>query len=299
MKTIDVYLYGMTCLSTIHVLDGQYPEPDSYREIKHTYIIPSGEAGNAALVLANFGLHVKTDGPHLGERTKQATLDFYKKHKIDCSGMWFNPGFEGVEDLVLVDAHTRTIFGKFGNYLAGGAQRWSNPDLKAIKAAKAVSIDPFFGRESRLAAEACVEYGKKYVTIDLKPDDYIHRHAAATVISKEFTDREMPKIKPQTLFNKYTGNTGGLVIFTFGGREILYGRKGGKIRAFKPYKVKVKGTLAAGDIFRAGVVYGVLRGWDDEKTTAFAAATGALACARFPAALDPPPLKEILSLVDN
>lgn len=296
MKTIDVYLYGMTCLSTIHVLEGRYPKPDSYREIKSTYIIPSGETGNAALILSNFGLNVKADGPHLGTRTKQATLDFYKKYRIDCSGMWFNPGFEGVEDLVLVDADTRTIFGKFGNYLAGGAQRWSNPDVKAIKAAKTVSIDPFFGRESMRAAEVCVRYGKKYVTIDLAPDDYIHRNAAATVISKEFTDREMSGIKTRALFKKYTENTDGVVIFTSGTREILYGRKGGKINAFRPYRGKVRGTLAAGDIFRAGVVYGVLRGWDDKKTTAFAAATGALACSRFPAALNPPALSEVIRL---
>lgn len=30
----DIYLYGMTVLSTIHLLDGTYPEPDTYREIK-------------------------------------------------------------------------------------------------------------------------------------------------------------------------------------------------------------------------------------------------------------------------
>ena len=73
----DVYVYGMTCLSTIHVLDGKYPKPDSYREIKQTHIVPSGEAGNAALILADFGLGVKLDGPHLGTRTQKPTLKFY------------------------------------------------------------------------------------------------------------------------------------------------------------------------------------------------------------------------------
>jgi sugar/nucleoside kinase (ribokinase family) len=33
MKT-DIYLYGMTVLSTIHLLDGSYPEADNCREIK-------------------------------------------------------------------------------------------------------------------------------------------------------------------------------------------------------------------------------------------------------------------------
>jgi sugar/nucleoside kinase (ribokinase family) len=295
----DVYVYGMTCLSTIHLLDGKYPKPDAYREIRQTYIVPSGEAGNAALMLANFGLKVKLDGPHLGSRTQKPLLDFYKKHKIDCSGMRRNPDFEGVEDLVLVDSQTRTIFGKFGNYYTNGTRRWSNPDIKAIKKAGAISLDPWFGKASRMAAEACVAGKKKYVTIDLRPEDFIHKNAAVTVISKEFTDRELPGIKTKKLFKKYAENTGGLVIFTFGGKEILYGRAGGKANKFRPYRINVKGTLAAGDIFRAGIVYGVYKGWDDEKTVAFGAAVGALACERFPAALNPPSLNEVLNLANS
>jgi hypothetical protein len=296
---LDVYLYGMTCLSTIHVLDGPYPESDSYREIKQTFVVPSGETGNAALILAGFGLTVKADGPHLGARTKKPVLDFYKKHKIDCSGMLYSPGFEGVEDLVLVDAKTRTIFGKFGNFLFGGARRWSKPDRRAIRSAKAVSLDPWFGKESAAAAECCVAGGKKYVTIDLKPGDYIHRNAAATVISKEFTDRELPGVSAAKLFRDYAAAGNGMTILTFGGREILYGRRNGKMNKFRPYRVPVKGTLAAGDIFRAGIVYGVLQGWDDRKIVAFGAATGALACERFPAALKPPGLNEVLDLMRN
>ncbi len=297
--SLDVYLYGMTCLSTIHVLNGPYPRADSYREITQTYTVPSGETGNAALILANFGLKVRTSGPHLGARTWKPVLDFYKKRKIDCSGMWHNPGYDGVEDMVLVDGKTRTIFGKFGNYFSNGAERWSNPDLKAIKAAKITSLDPWFRGQSLAAAECCVKEGKNYVTIDLKPDDYIHRNAAATVISPEFTDREMPGAKTKALFKKYAGSTRGLVIFTFGSREILYGRRGGGVKKFSPYKVKVKGTLAAGDIFRAGIVYGVMKGWEDERVVAFGAAVGALACERFPAALNPPSLSEVLGLVKS
>lgn len=298
MPNPDIYVYGMTCLSTIHLLDGKYPEPDSYREIKQTYIVPSGEGGNAALILANFGLKVKLDGPHLGTRTQQPTLEFYKKHKIDCSDMWHNPGFEGYEDLVLVGGDTRTIFGKFGSHLFGGGQRWSNPDMKAIKSSKVVSLDPFFGRESESAAAACAENKRKYVTIDLKPEGFICGNAAAVVISKEFTDRELPGIKKEKLFRKYANNTEGLAILTYGGKEILYGRAGGKVKKFTPYKVKVKGTLAAGDIFRAGIVYGVYKGWDDRKTVAFGAAVGALACERFPAALNPPELREVMKLMN-
>jgi len=34
VESIDVYLYGMTLLSHIHLLKGPYPEADTYQEIK-------------------------------------------------------------------------------------------------------------------------------------------------------------------------------------------------------------------------------------------------------------------------
>jgi sugar/nucleoside kinase (ribokinase family) len=292
----DIYLYGMTVLSTIHLLDGTYPKADTYCEIKETYQIPGGETANSAIVLANFGYSVKFDGPFLGTKTKEAILDFAGKYRIDCSGLQFDPGFDGVQDLVLIDKHSRTVFGKFKNYFEG-PKRWSRPDEAAMRSAGIVSLDPFFGDESKLAAEYCAAINQRYVTIDCPPDGIIHQNAAATVISNEFIQNQFPGVDIRELMQKYTETSNGLVTFTFGAREILYGRKSQAIQSVTPYRVDVKSTLGAGDTFRAGVVYGVLNEMDDETTVKFAAATAASVCKRFPMALDPPGLEEIMGLM--
>ncbi len=292
----DIYVYGMSCLSTIHVLNGDYPAPDSYREIRETFVIPSGEAGNAALLLSHFGLRVKLDGPRLGKNTQERIPSFYSGHGIDCSGLETDDEYPGVEDLILVDAHSRTIFGRFAHYHGSGENRWSVPDRNAVAAAQAVSLDPGFGAESKLAAVMCAETDTPYVTIDLRPDDEIHRRAAISVISNEFIQREYPGADIRRLFTDYTEQTDGLVIFTFGSKNILFGRQGGGAHTFTPFPVASQGSLAAGDFFRGGAVYGLYRGWPDEKVVAVSAAVGALACVRFPAALNPPPLHEVLKL---
>lgn len=298
-ENLDVYLHGMTVLSTIHKLNGTYPESDTYREIKETYVLPGGETGNAAIVLANFGLKVMINGPFLGYNTKDGILNFLKKYNIDCSELYFDKDFEGVQDLVLVDENSRTVFGRFNQYLFGGEKKWAEPTEQAIRSAEIISVDPFFCEESKLAADLCVKNGKKYVTIDCVPENKIHKNAAATVISNEFIKREFPNEMLEILFKKYISLSEGLVIFTFGKNEILYGRKHGKINKFTPYRVKAINTLGAGDTFRAGVVYGILKEWDDEKIIKFAAATAALVCTRFPMALNPPSLGEILGLIEN
>ena len=40
MNPVDVYVYGMTVLPTIHKLKGDYPKADTYQEIEQTSIIP-------------------------------------------------------------------------------------------------------------------------------------------------------------------------------------------------------------------------------------------------------------------
>ncbi len=296
MNNNDIYLYGMILLSTIHRLKGQYPQSDGYQEIEETYILPGGEIANTAVILSKFNYKIRLEGPFLGIKTKLHLLDFFKKYNIDCSGLFYDEDFEGIQDLVLVDDKSRTVFGVFNKFLFDGTKKWTIPDKDAIKSAKIVSIDPFFGKESVLAAEYCISFNKKYITIDCNPDNLIHKNSASTIISNEFIQREFSEEKIENLFYEYVNNSNGLVIFTFGSGEILYGRKKGKINKFSPFKIKVESTLGAGDAFRAGIVHGILNEWTDNEIVKFAASTAALACMRFPVVLNPPDLNDICNL---
>ncbi len=295
MGEVDVYLYGMTVYSTVHILHGDYPEADSYAEIKQTYLIPGGETGNSAIVLSQCGLNVKIDGPYLGTKTKEGILHYCRRFGIDCTGMVYDQEFDGVSDMVIVDSSTRTVFGRFGGYFREG-KRWSNFDKNAAMASKVVSIDPFFGEISKNLAIFCHQVKKPYVTIDCEPDSDLHRYASATVISNEFIRNSFKETDIDELFSRYTEAGDGLVIFTFGSRDIIFGRKGGSVQKFTPYRVNAVGTLGAGDTFRGGVVYGILKGLSDTDTVRFAAATAACVCRRFPMVLDPPCIEEIKEL---
>lgn len=293
MNSLDVYLYGMSLVSTIHKLDGPYPAADGYQEIDATYYVPGGETANAAIILAHLGLTTKVDGPFLGTGTAPVIHEFGKKYGIDFSGMVSDVSFEGLRDFVLVDSRYRTVFGYFRKFLFGSEKRWTLPDRSAIECAKIVSVDPFFGDESLAAAQYCRECQKEYVTIDCHPESPVHRHAAATVISGEFRNREYPDIDPEMLFTRYVSCARGLVIFTSGSRDIVYGRKDGDVNRCEPFKVRVQGTLGAGDSFRAGIVFGMLNGWSDDRVVRFGAAVAAAVCKRFPVALYPPTREEI------
>jgi len=291
-----IYLYGMIVYSTIHRLAGAYPEADGYSEIEETCRVPGGEAGNAALVLTRWGHPVRVGGPFLGARTRDGVTSFLGNRGIDCSGLHYDPDFEGVRDLVLVGGATRAVFGTFGRYFRG-PKRWLPPDAGAIASAAIVGIDPFFGTDSERAAEICAERGKPWVTIDCPPEGLLHRQSAATVVSSEYLRAQFPGEDARRLLRRYAAAGRGLAVLTFGAREILYARGDGEMRSLQPYRVEAKSTLGAGDVFRAGVIHGLAGGLDDKGVVQFAAAAAAAACARFPMALDPPGLEDIAAII--
>ena len=95
MTQNDVYIYGMTVLSTIHLLKGKFPVPDAYQEIQETFVMPGGEAANCAIVLSNLGVRVSLDGCYLGDQTEKSLLQYFSDWNVDCSKMIREAGFDG------------------------------------------------------------------------------------------------------------------------------------------------------------------------------------------------------------
>lgn len=298
MSKCDIYLYGMTLVSTMNLLAGDFPEVDTYGEIKESYILPGGETGSCSVVLAALGCTVKIDGNYQGSKTIGVLNQYLvNKYGVCMSRVYTDPTFDGVQDMVLIASNTRTCFGTFGEYFSNEKRRWNTPVKEDIENAKVVGLDPFFMEQSELVAKFCHELGKKYVTIDCKPESLLHKYSEVNVVSNEFIKNNYPNVNVEELFKIYTENTDGLVIFTFGSREIMFGRKNQDIHRIKPYQVKVQSTLGAGDTFKAGVIYGVFKEMADEDIVRFAAATAAIVCSRFPLALNPPSLEMINELI--
>lgn len=297
MNQLDVYVYGMTVLSNICKLKGAYPTADTYQEIEEIFKMPGGEAANCAVVLANLGVRTRLDGCHLGDETRETVPAYLEARGIDCSKMTSLPDFPGWRDMVLCDGQSRTVFGWFNKYLFGNEKYWTDPCEDSIRQAKCVALDPFFRETSAQVAALCVKHQTDYVTIDAYWDTDMAQQARALVCSNEFLQREYPDEDLDELLVQYLAVCRGLVIFTFGSREILYASPGHEIARFQPYEIEVVDTLAAGDTFRAGVVYGILQDLGDRDVVRFASACAGVACTRFPSVHEPPTLSEIEDLM--
>lgn len=297
MNERDIYLYGMTLITTSHRLANDFPARDGYCEIAESHRLPGGESGTCAVVLGSLGLAVRLDGNFQGYNTYPELVSYFESTPVSLELVTYDPDFEGLEDMVLVDDETRTCFGRFCAFYADRSlRRWNPANEAAIRAARVVGLDPFFFEESTDAARLCRKHTVKFATIDCRIDSEVHALSEVNILSEEFLRSNYPDRQYESLFADYTGRTTGLVIFTFGARELWFGRNGQAIHRFTPYQVDVKSTLGAGDSFRAGVIYAMTRAMDDSMLVRCASATAAAACMHYPLAIKPPTLEEIRAI---
>lgn len=301
MNSCDVYAYGMVSTSTLYKLDGkyQYPEADNYAEFADWFPMTGGEAANSSIVLGKLGVSIRLDGNWLGSMNQgRRTLEILNHFGIDTTRLQLKPDYRGVEELVIADDRTRTVFGTYVKLFSAGRE-WNEPCREDIQAAKVVSLDPFFREESLAVSRICKELNKPYITVDCKYTDEIAVNAAVVVVAGEYRRGIYPEVSCDELFAKYLETATGLVIFTSGGKDILYGRKGEEVKHFQPYSIRPVDTTGAGDTFRAGVVYGVLQNWPAETTIHFASALAAYVCETFPGVLNCPGYDQLLNYIEK
>lgn len=300
MKNYDVYLFGQILGTHSFLLKGDFLEPDEYAEIGAKYFLPGGETGTAATVLTSLGVKVKMDGTHIGAQVEPMLKAFYKDKTVDLSSIYFDREYEGLMDYVVIAGLVRSPMGFFQALYESGVKRWNIPKEEDIAGCKVAAIDPYFMEETQVAAELCVKHQKPYVTIDSRHDTYLHTNAAINVVSKECTAKYIKEGKSvEEIYRLMTDNTEGLVIITSGEADMIYGRKGQPMKRMKPYAVEVKSTLGAGDTYKAGCVYGLLKEMSDDEIVRFASACSGIAISRFSIQLNPPTLYEVNEMIAN
>ena len=297
----EVYLHGQILGTHSFLLKDGFLQPDEYSEIKAKYYLPGGETGTAATVLASLGVNVKIDGTHIGTEVAPLLKEFYKDKSVDLSSLFFDPDYKGLMDYVVIAGLVRSPMGVFqALYEPGAKKRWNMPKEEDVAGCKVAAIDPYFMEETQAVVELCKKYKKPYVTIDSKHDTDLHKYCAVNVVSKECTSHYYEQeLTIEEIYQLLTDNTDGLVIITSGEKDMIYGRKGQQMKRMKPFAVEVRSTLGAGDTFKAGCMYGLLKGMSDEELVRFASACSAIAISRFPLPLNLPTMEEVKGLLER
>jgi sugar/nucleoside kinase (ribokinase family) len=298
MKPYDVYSYGVVSSSTLYTVKGAFPALEGYGEIECMRYMTGGEATNSSIVLSRLGVQVKLDGNWLGDdESGKRTKKILDEYEIDTSRLALTHGYKSVQEVVFAAQGKRTIFGTYGRLHED--KRWNVPIEDDVVQAKVICLDPFFEKTSALVAKIGADSGIPVVTVDCLHDDPLIANTAAVVISESYLRWKYPHSDLKDVFREYQEAVSGLVVFTFGDNQIWYGRTSENIKSFEPYSIEAVDSSGAGDSFRAGIVYGFLNEWDDERMIDFSAAIAALTCTRSPGVQQSPRYDDVVSFMQH
>ena len=298
MRAHDVYCYGVISSSTLYKVRGRFPHAEDYAEIDDVQYMTGGEATNSSIVLSRLGVKVKLDGNWIGDDDNGLrTKALLSENQIDSTRLPLREGHKGVQEVVFAAEGTRTIFGTYGRLLE--AATWNSPDESDITQAQVVCLDPFFAEPASRVADIAFRANIPVVTVDCRYEDPLLKHVSAVVIAESFVRENYGHRKAEEVFEQYRAATKGLVVFTFGDSAIWYANSDMTVNYFEPYSIDPVDTTGGGDSVRAGIVYGFLKGWDENRMIQFAAAVAAINCTRFPGVMNTPTINEVSAFMSE
>ncbi len=152
-----VYAFGHISTGKIHRIAGSFPKPNGYGEVLETLQNFAGEATGTSLVLQRLGIQTTLEGNWIGDNAQgEKTIAFLNKRGVDTSGLLIKEGYEGVNEMVITDGKTRTVFGRYIDLLFSDKQ-WEEPSEERIKQADLVSVDASFGDTSEKVSKFALE----------------------------------------------------------------------------------------------------------------------------------------------
>ena len=303
----DVVGLGCSALDYLGVVP-RCPRLDEKIEMLNFTRQGGGPVATALVALSRLGASTSYVGKVGDDEAGKFILREFEKEGVDTSGVVIEKGASSLVAFCVAEKNTgkRTIFWHRGT-CSGLDPRELNKQL--ILSAKFLHLD---GHEIRAAIEAA-KWAKAKKIDPVRHVDRTKSNGVKVVLDPDLNLPEMEElvkltdilIAPSNFARDFTKeedySKAAEKLFALGPEVVVItlGEKGclcrsGKGMFTKPaFRVKVVDTTGAGDVFHGAFVYGLLRGWDLEKTAEFSNAASAIKCTKLGGRAGIPTLKQV------
>jgi ribokinase len=270
-ESIDVFGLGQCCLDYVARVES-YPPPDAKCEFSEMVIQGGGPVATALVALSRWGVPCAFSGvagdDSFGAMIKRS-LD---EEGIITQGLIVRAGCGSQFAFIVAEPGVgrRTVFWRRPT---GSAPKPDEIDLALLREAKAFHTDGLFIDASLAAAREAKRAGVAVVVdagslregmLDLaRESDYF---IASEKFARELVGDESPGDACRRLMELGPRVAG----VTLGAKGYIASFAGGVIER-SAYEADAVDTTGCGDVFHAGVTYGVVREWPVEKSLDFAA----------------------------
>lgn len=293
----DVLCYGTISVENVTRLSN-LPTPRRDATAINEYDLLGGEALTVGVPLATWGLRVAVVGNFLGvDRKADFILGSLTRHmRIDTRYIIQHPNLDTPFTRVFVDPYGER------SRIAYWYDQTPKDELLSTMMARArlLSVDAYGKSERDRAAQVARALGRPVVSADaIWPQYPLASLSTVVIISSAFLQASFPGVYDYDHALELQAQGAGVVIITDGPKAVLVVRADGSPFGVEPYEARrVVDTSGAGDVFKAGLIYGWLQeGWPLEQKVKFACAAAGLGCERDRLKDPPPSLAEINALM--
>jgi sulfofructose kinase len=276
----DVIVYGLASLDTIWQVE-QMPPLGGYARVMAERRTIGGEAGSTAIALTHWGVRVALVGNPLGDDEEGRLLrDLFAREApgIDTRFLGTSrhsptPSFLSI---ATADGH-RTVFGR-----SSAPLHYPPLDPELARSARMFTMDPYDREACLRACAVAAREGLSIITTDCTHLPAVNEVTAVAVTSHEKVGVEKTREELAAFAAGQRDQYGMTTIVTRGENGCVIAEKDGAagetVHVAAYVAPAVVDSTGAGDVFRAGLVYGQLQGWEIGKTARFASAAAALNC---------------------
>jgi ribokinase len=297
-KTCDVFGIGQCCLDYLTRVD-EYPPPDTKCEFKEMVVQGGGPVATALVALSRWGVSCAFTGvvgdDEFGPKIK-ASMD---GEGVNTKGLLVREGYHSQFAFIVAEPGVgrRTVFWRRPT---GVPPQPDEIDLVMLRSAKALHTDGLF-KETSLAAAREARGANVPVVVDAGSlrDGMLDlaRQSDFFLASEEFARQLVGEAGPFEACRKMA-DLGPRVVCVTLGEEGYVALADGEMVERPAYPVGVEDTTGCGDVFHAGVTYGIVEGWDAKKSLDFGAWAAAMSAMRLGGRTGIPPKEQYPSIGD-
>ena len=277
VQMVDMVGVGLNATDTLIPLKS-FPVRGSKVEYSNASVMPGGQAATTVVACATWGLSARYVGKLGEDDAARLHRAAFERAAVEAE-LTVVAGAASPQSLILVDeGGERTVLCRRDERLLLQPE-----DLQRewIVNARALRVDGYETAAAITAAGWAREAGVPVIA-DLdelyEGVEHLIAHVDYLIVSRDFPCRLMADSDLKNALRRMRERFGCRLTAATLGEDGVLAWDGRESLHRAAYRVPVKDTTGAGDIFHAGFIYGLLQGWELERQLDFACAAAAMNC---------------------
>ena len=267
-----------------------FPPPGGKTMTNEFMVVSGGCAVNAAIAVARLGGRARYAGPlgDPGDRVSNQLMAEMAHEGIDTSGVVRVPGAAAPVSGIMIDGSGERMIATYRDRRIEAAHI-ADPDA-LVDGAALLLADNRFPEFVRPVCEAARRRGIPIVLDADRPtteDDPLLALPTHVIFSSECLRATTGLDDLTAGLLRMAPRTEAFIAVSDGPAPVRY-MTGGRLQTMPVFQVDAVDTLAAGDVFHAGIALGLAEGRDEVAAMRFGAAAAGLKCTRFGGSMGAP-----------